>query len=100
MTKNATVAPLEEAALIALFSFKLANQAPDSSGRHFFGFGQDIKLREVYLGPETFLGKKDVEEVLGDQSIPVIPTRRAFQRFNVVRQRDEILWKLRQDNDS
>ena len=73
----------------------LSKHKPDENGRHFFGFGNDIKLKKVYLGPDTYWGKQDVVDAIQDKSIPVTQTRRAFQHFNVVRQRNQKLWKLR-----
>jgi Protein of unknown function (DUF2971) len=75
----------------------LRDQEPDVNGRYFFDFGNDIRLRKVYLGPDTQWGKTDVEDFLKDKSIPVIPTRRSFQHFKVVRQKDQNEWKLRAD---
>lgn len=73
----------------------LSDKNPDDEGRHFFEFENDIQLRKVYLGPDTYWGKTDIEDVLTDKSITIIPTRRAFRHFKVVRQKDQELWKLR-----
>ncbi|EBA16230.1 hypothetical protein RSK20926_20930 [Roseobacter sp. SK209-2-6] len=73
----------------------LEGKEPDCDGNFFFGFGGDLCLREVYLGQNSKLTIEDIEEVTQGMNVEVIPTRRAFRTFSVVKQKKKNLWPRR-----
>ena len=67
---------------------------PDS-GHYFYPFSDEMKIRQVLVGAEASVSRHDVEKALGDGNAHVerIKTRAAFQTFNVVRNRNQSLWR-------
>jgi hypothetical protein len=60
-----------------------------SDGHYFYGFGEKLSLREIYVGSFSELARKQVEEALGktEQKVFIRKTRLGFKSFSVVENR-------------
>ncbi len=65
---------------------------PKSS--YFQPFCRGMALREVIVGVNSSIRRKEIERALKpeDSGVVVFKSRLAFQSFRIVRQRDEMLW--------
>lgn len=70
------------------------DHATSELGLYFLDFDESLKLKEVIVGANSELSRKNVEAALGSELSTVMLTkaRLAFQDFKVVHQRDAALW--------
>jgi hypothetical protein len=72
----------------------LGLEESDSRGRYFFGFGDDLRLRQVIVGPESQVSRAEVKQALNKLTdVECFKARLAFRNYRVVRQRDSSLWQ-------
>ena len=59
-------------------------------GNYFLEFGDEVRLREVYVGPFCEISRQEVDDALsnGKQAAYVIKTRLAYKSFSVVENRN------------
>ncbi len=64
------------------------------NGHYFFEFSNEMKIKQILVGAEACISRRDVEKALGDENAQVerFKTRAAFKTFNVVRNRRQSLW--------
>lgn len=62
---------------------------------YFYRFSDNLVLREVLVGCESGVSRGELETVLGKSYSQVIrfKTRAAFKRFDIVKNKNESLWK-------
>lgn len=67
----------------------------EPSGSYFTDFSSEVALRQVIVGCECPLSRTDIQDALGDlaASVETFKARPAFRTFQVVRNRDEKLWR-------
>lgn len=69
----------------------------EKAGLYFFEFATsaEVKLRQVIVGAQSKISSEDVAEALGDLAPKVVAckARLAFRTFEVVRQRNQDLWR-------
>jgi hypothetical protein len=58
----------------------------------FHEFSDSMKLKEVILGPKSKIKVSDAVAAVSEKHVEVFKARLAFQRFEVVRQKDKSLW--------
>jgi hypothetical protein len=77
--------------------FVRLNDMDEESGLYFFDFGgsEEVKLREVIVGAQSQVSPEQVAEALGNIATEVVSrkARLAFRTFEVVRRRDQDLWR-------
>jgi len=64
-------------------------------GLYFVNFGAEMKLRQVLIGAESIVSRAELKTALGDRGrrVEKFRVRAAFGSFNIVRQKDEGLWR-------
>lgn len=73
-----------------------ASLETDGPDIQFFDFGDQLRLREVYIGFQSSINRQMVIDALGDgleSPVTVRNTRLAFRTFRVVTQRNQKLWR-------
>ncbi|TKV72512.1 DUF2971 domain-containing protein [Rhizobium sp. AU243] len=79
--------------------FQLA-QEEEENGLYFHRFEPALRLAEVVVGPESDITRGQVEAAIGNlQNIELTKARLAFQKFAVVKQHKESMWKKTEDLD-
>jgi hypothetical protein len=77
--------------------FVRLNEKDTENGLYFFDFSGDcaVKLREVIVGAKSAISPQEVIDALGDLAPEVVAwkARLAFRSFEVVRQRNQDLWR-------
>ena len=73
----------EEVRLLVTFSAEVSTTEPV-----FHPFSDSMKLREVIVGPKSKIRVGEISAILNDQSVDVFKSRLAFQRFEVVHQKN------------
>lgn len=68
-------------------------KAPDDRGLHFCNFSDDLKLREIIVGPESDVSRADVAAALAKEDVQSFKARLAFRSYRVVRQRRSDMWR-------
>ena len=65
------------------------------TGHYFFRFSDRVALREVIVGTNSTITRDELRRALGDMAakVEVHKARLAFRTFQVVKQRQEKLWK-------
>ncbi len=58
----------------------------------FHNFSDFMKLKEVILGPRCKISIQETEAVTSNNDVSIFKARLAFQRFEVVRQKNKALW--------
>ncbi len=64
------------------------------NGHYFFEFSNEMQIKQILVGAEACISRRDVEKALGDENAQVerFKTRAAFGTFRVVRNRKQSLW--------
>lgn len=76
------------------------SQEEEENGLYFHRFEPALRLSEVVVGPESDITRHQVEAAIGDlQNVELTKARLAFQRFAVVKQHEESMWKKTEDLD-
>lgn len=76
------------------------SQEEEENGLYFHRFEPALRLSEVVVGPESEITRHQVETAIGDlQNVELTKARLAFQRFAVVKQHEESMWKKTEDLD-
>jgi hypothetical protein len=69
----------------------------EKTGLYFFEFGASpqLKLRQIIVGAQSKISSEDVAEALGDlaPNVAACKARLAFRTFEVVKQRNQDLWR-------
>lgn len=79
--------------------FHLKEEEEDN-GLYFHRFEPALRLAEVVVGAESDITRQQVEAAIGDlQNVELTKARLAFQRFAVVKQHEESMWKKTEDLD-
>lgn len=69
----------------------------EETGLYFYDFGPgiEVKLRQVIVGAQSHISAEQVAEALGDLApkVDACKARLAFKSFEVVRQRNQDLWR-------
>lgn len=75
-------------------AFVTLEEEDENTGLHFAEFSDHLTLRQVIVGAESSISRKQLSEALGDelQHVEQIKARLAFKSFSVVRQRKRALW--------
>jgi hypothetical protein len=77
--------------------FVRLDEKEEETGLYFFDFGgsDTVKLREVIVGAQSQISAQEVAEALGDMAPKVVvrKARLAFRSFEVVRRRNQDLWR-------
>lgn len=75
--------------------FVQLKEKDESTGHYFFDFNNEVRLREVIVGPLSAISRAEIAEAVGDlRSVRIFKSRLAFRTFEVVRQRsEERFWK-------
>jgi hypothetical protein len=77
--------------------FVKLDEKEEKTGLYFFDFGTSpqLKLRQVIVGAQSKISSEEVAEALGDLAPKVVAckARLAFKTFEVVRQRNQDLWR-------
>jgi hypothetical protein len=71
---------------------------PDDGKVCFYPYSDELQLRQVIIGPRSEFCVEDIQEAIKDYGgggVEIFQARLAFRRFEVVRQKDETLWKRR-----
>lgn len=69
---------------------------PDDYEICFHPYSDELKLRQVIIGPRSEICVEDIREAVGDyDEVEVFQSRLAFRRFEVVRQENKQLWNCR-----
>ena len=65
------------------------------SGLHFQPFNENLELKEVVVGFDSTVSRRELVDCLGDlaRSVDCYKVRPAFTSYNMVRNRDGSLWK-------
>lgn len=71
------------------------NDVDPETGFYFYGFGPQLALKRVIVGPRSTCSKSQIVAALskGDSAANVMKARLAFQTFTVVPQRNQKLWQ-------
>lgn len=71
----------------------LEDKDPET-GLYFADFSDAMSLKQVIVGAESSITRRELRDALGDleDSVDAFKARLAFRTFRVVRQRDERLW--------
>ncbi len=66
----------------------------EENGLFFCGFSNDLRLKQVIVGAQSSISRKQVSDALGDlhHEVEVFKARPAFKSFEVVRNNNEKLW--------
>ncbi len=64
------------------------------NGHYFFEFSNEMQIKQILVGAEACISRRDVETALGDENAQVerFKTRAAFRTFRVVRNQKQSLW--------
>jgi len=64
-------------------------------GLYFANFAAEMKLRQILIGTESSVTRAEVATALGERKrrVESFKVRAAFGAFNIVRQKDEELWR-------
>lgn len=64
------------------------------NGHYFFEFSNEMQIKQILVGAEACISRRDVEKALGDKNAQVerFKTRAAFRTFRVVRNQKQSLW--------
>lgn len=75
-------------------AFVTLEEYDEDTGHYFAEFSDHLKLRQVVVGANSLITKKQLSEALGDElrHVEQIKARLAFRSFSVVRQRNHALW--------
>lgn len=75
--------------------FVVLNSENFDSPHHFQVFGKDLRLKEIIVGANCDIPRKDIENAIPGQGDDIVlrKARLAFRSFNVVEQRKKSLWK-------
>lgn len=67
----------------------------EDNGLFFQKFDQDVELREVIVGTSAQVSRADIAQALGAhaEGVDVCKARLGFNKFEIVRNKDESLWK-------
>lgn len=67
----------------------------DANGLYFYEFDDKVTLKQVIVGHESTITRRQLKRALGDLApdVEVLKGRLAFRSFRVVRQRAAALWK-------
>jgi Protein of unknown function (DUF2971) len=69
----------------------------EEDGNYFFCFNSEVVLREIIVGPNSAITRKEIGDAIGNDKYKKTPktfkSRLAFRSFKVVRQQDQSLWK-------
>jgi Protein of unknown function (DUF2971) len=57
----------------------------------FHPFSDSMKLKEVIVGPKSKLSVREIKSIVNDQSVEVFKSRLAFQRYEIVHQKNRSL---------
>lgn len=77
----------EEVRLLVTFS-----EAVEKDQLVFHEFSNSMQLREVIVGPKSDIRVPEIEATVADKNVEVFKARIAFQRFEVVRQKNRSQW--------
>lgn len=68
--------------------------AAEGRGEYYYPFSSDLQLKQVLVGAESALSRRNIAEALGTLSaeVEVSKVRAAFRSFKVVRQKNEGRW--------
>ena len=68
--------------------------AAEGRGEYYYPFPSDLQLKQVLVGAESALSRRNIAEALGTLSaeVEVSKVRAAFRSFKVVRQKNEGRW--------
>ncbi|OLP54875.1 hypothetical protein BJF92_13795 [Rhizobium rhizosphaerae] len=76
------------------------DQEEVENGLYFHRFEPALRLAEVVVGAESDITRDQVTAAIGDlQNVELTKARLAFQRFAVVKQHQESMWKKTEDLD-
>ena len=71
----------------------VALKKPDSNGRYFARFNEHLRLRQIIVGSESDVSRRDVAEACrGLDGLDIFKVRLAFGNYRVVKQKDESRW--------
>jgi hypothetical protein len=100
---------LDEAQMLEVLSTKFSHWAYEQehrlflsldpgeaeNGLYFADFTEDLRLTFVIVGCESIISRADIVEALGEHAVgvEVYKARPAFRSFEVVRNKNEDLWK-------
>ncbi len=75
--------------------FEDIRRAKREKGLYFKSFSDDLRLREVIIGPRSSVKRTQILNLLSDQvdDVVVKKARLAFQNFEVTEQRNARLWR-------
>lgn len=77
----------EEVRLLVTFS-----ESVEKDQLVFHEFSSSMQLREVIVGPKSDIRVSEIEAAVADMSVEAFKARIAFQRFEVVRQKNRSKW--------
>jgi hypothetical protein len=71
------------------------NKNEEENGLYFLDFSDDLRLKQIIVGARSSISRKQVSHALGDlrHEVEVFKARPAFKSFEVVRNKNEKLWK-------
>lgn len=78
----------EEVRLLVTFSEDVS-----TSDLIFHPFSDSMILKEVIVGPKSTIRANEITPIVGTKGVEVIKSRLAFQRFEVVDQKNRSLWQ-------
>ncbi|MCP4098109.1 MAG: DUF2971 domain-containing protein [Planctomycetaceae bacterium] len=68
---------------------------PENGEICFYPYSDELRLRQIIIGPRSDISVEDIYEAVGDSGIKVFQARLGFKRFEVVRQKNKKLWNYR-----
>ncbi|WP_417705701.1 DUF2971 domain-containing protein [Rheinheimera aquimaris] len=76
-------------------AFVTLEEADEKTGHYFAEFSERLILKQVIVGAESSISRKQLSEALGTklQNVEQLKARLAFKSFSVVKQRDRVLWR-------
>ena len=76
-----------------LIKLRAADVEETEEGLRFLRTGGHTQLTGIFMGVQSWHGLEKIEDAVGTTQIPIVQTRAAFSKFQVVRQQNRKYWK-------